>query len=124
LQNKKKNVCKCPQILAYVYEQVRQRMIQTRILTKRQWVGHDKKLNMETITVLKTLLNTSAESVFFPFFKLEYDKKILPMLFTVFKDDCDYQTSHQNMKLSGQFLSHLPIYFEWIMKTASSISTL
>ncbi len=124
LQNKKKNVCKCPQILAYVYEQVRQRMIQTRILSKRQWVGHDKKLNMETITVLKTLLNTSAESVFFPFFKLEYDKKILPMLFTVFKDDYDYQTSHQNMKLSRQFLSHLPIYFEWIMKTASSISTL
>ena len=123
-QNKNKNVSKCPQILAHVYEQVRQRMIEKEILTKRNWFNYDGNHNDHNTALLVKLLDTSCESVFFPFAKFEYDKEILPRLFTVFKDDGDYETSHANMKVTRQFQSHLPMYFEWIMKNAFSISLL
>jgi hypothetical protein len=57
---------------------------------------------------------------------LDYNKEILSNLFTVFKEDkyrpYEYETSHENKKMTPKFLKNMPVYYKWITTAAFEIS--
>jgi hypothetical protein len=56
------------------------------------------------------------EKFFFPLKALEYDKGLLPDLFTLFDVDLRaHATSHENMQMSPLFLENMPLYYSWLM---------
>jgi hypothetical protein len=59
------------------------------------------------------------EKFFFPLKALEYDKSILPDLFTVFETNSSaHATSHENMQMSPLFLENMPLYYSWLMNNS------